>query len=74
MLSAEKKKWIKEYRKFIDTETLFISKRGEINEPRNVAVYLCRKLRRDRLTEICNYFRMNKYISVISIIRIVKNQ
>ncbi len=32
----------------IDTETLFISKRGEINEPRNVAVYLCRTGRRDR--------------------------
>jgi len=58
----------------IDPETLFISKRGEINEPRNVAVYLCRKLRRDRLTDICNYFRMNKYSSVSSIIRRVKNR
>ena len=58
----------------IDPETLFISKRGEINEPRNVAVYLCRKLRQDRLTDICNYFRMNKYSSVSSIIRRVKNR
>ncbi len=58
----------------IETDRLFVSKRGEANEPRNVAVYLCRKLRKDRLTEICAYFRMNKYSSVSSIIRRVKSR
>jgi putative transposase len=58
----------------IETDMLFVSKRGETNEPRNAAVYLCRKLRKDRLTEICAYFRMNKYSSVSSIIRRVKSR
>lgn len=56
----------------IDGEALFISRRGVFNEPRNVAVYLCRLLRRDRLTEICGYFHMQKYSSVSSIIERVK--
>ncbi|MDA3897216.1 MAG: transposase [Desulfobacteraceae bacterium] len=58
----------------IETDMLFVSKRGEVNEPRNVAVYLCRKLRRGGLTEICAHFRMNKYSSVSSIIRRVKSR
>jgi len=32
---------------------LYSSRRGFFNEPRNVAVYLARKLRHDKLTQIC---------------------
>jgi putative transposase len=56
----------------VEVEVLFRSKRGVVNEPRNVAVYLCRRLRQDRLTEIRDYFRMRKYSSVSSIIERVK--
>jgi len=47
---------------------LYSSRRGYLNEPRNVAVYLARKLRRDTLTQICKDFSINKYSSVSSII------
>ncbi len=45
------------------------SKRGKINEPRNAAVWLIRKLRRDSLEMIAGQFQMEKYSSVSSIIR-----
>ncbi|MEA1968777.1 MAG: helix-turn-helix domain-containing protein, partial [Thermodesulfobacteriota bacterium] len=43
-------------------EDLYISKRGFFNEPRNVAIYLVRKLRRDTLTQICKDFSTNKTV------------
>jgi len=52
----------------IKRKDLFKSKRGNFNEPRCVAVYLMRKLRRDRLKEIGKVFGMEKYSSVSSII------
>lgn len=52
----------------VDEKALFASRRGFFNEPRNVAVYLTRKLRRDRLTQIGRDFSINKYSSVSSII------
>lgn len=56
----------------IDTDELFVSRRGQFNEPRNVAIYLFRRLRRDRLTQICEEFKMQKYSSVSSVIERVK--
>ena len=56
----------------IDTDVLFVSRRGQFNEPRNVAIYLFRQLRRDRLNEIREYFRMEKYSSVSSVIERMK--
>lgn len=49
-------------------DDLFMTKRGQSNTPRNIAVYLTRRLRRDTLVQICEQFRMNKYSSVSSII------
>jgi len=51
---------------------LYSSRRGFFNEPRNVAVYLARKLRRDTLTQICKDFSLNKHSSVSSIINRVE--
>jgi chromosomal replication initiation ATPase DnaA len=44
------------------------------NEPRNAAVYLMRKIRRDRLEEIGERFGIGKYSSVSSMIEGVKQR
>jgi len=56
----------------IKPEDLFVSKRGCFNEPRNVGIYLFRKLRQDHLKEIGESFRIKKYSSVSSIIERLK--
>lgn len=53
-----------EYR--IGEEHLMHSRRGEENEPRNLAIYLARKLSCLRLTEIGEEFGLLKYSSVSS--------
>jgi putative transposase len=53
---------------------LYKVKRGEFNEPRNVSIYLMRKLRRDTLKDIGARFRMEKYSSVSSVIERLKKQ
>ena len=58
----------------VEHKDLFISKRGEFNEPRNVAIYLMRKLRRDSLRDIGKFFQMEKYSSVSSVIVRMKSQ
>ncbi len=52
----------------ISTDQLYVSRRGEFNEPRNVAIFLMRKLRCDSLNEIGRQFQMDKYSSVSSIL------
>ena len=52
----------------VGEDELYASRRGRFNEPRNVAVYLTRKLRRDKLTQIGEDFAINSYSSVSSII------
>lgn len=52
----------------VDEDAIYASRRGWFNEPRNVAVYLTRKLRRDKLTQIGCDFSIHKYSSVSSII------
>ena len=42
--------------------------RGVFNEPRNVAIYLTRRLRQDTLEQICEPFRINTYKTVSSIL------
>ena len=61
---------IKAVCKFYDVrrDELYRSRRGQFNEPRNVAVFLTRKLRRDSLKDIGRQFHMEKYSSVSSII------
>ncbi|WP_167506061.1 helix-turn-helix domain-containing protein [Desulfosediminicola flagellatus] len=50
------------------------AKRGQINEPRNVALYLARKRSGLRLEDIGKEFGINKYSSVSSIIVRTKKQ
>jgi chromosomal replication initiation ATPase DnaA len=50
------------------------SKRGQENEPRNVAVYLARKKSGLRLTDICQEFQLLKYSSVSSIVTRTEKQ
>jgi len=52
----------------IDKEELFSSRRGIFNEPRNIAIYLTRRLRGDSLKQIGVHFKLKKYSSVSSII------
>ena len=56
----------------VDEEVLLKSKRGTFNEPRNVAIYLCRRLRADRLDEICQEFGMKRYSTASSVLERVK--
>ena len=52
----------------IKDQYLLQSKRGVINEPRNVAIYLTRRLRGDSLNQIGKHYGINKYSSVSSVI------
>lgn len=56
----------------VTSENLFVSRRGYFNEPRNVGVFLFRRLRREQLKEIGQYFHIAKYSSVSSIIERLK--
>ena len=58
----------------IEENILLKSRKGVFNEPRNVAIYLMRRLRGDTLVEICKIFQMKKYSSVSSIIERLKAQ
>ena len=52
----------------VNEEDLLISKRGTTNEPRNVAIYLTKKLTGKTLREIGREFGINNYSSVSTII------
>lgn len=56
----------------VKREDLVHSRRGYFNEARNVAMYLSRRLRGDRLKEIGNGFGLGKYSSVSSVVERVK--
>jgi putative transposase len=56
----------------VDEKTLYKSKRGFTNEPRNVSIYLMRRMRKEGLIEIGKQFRIDQYSSVSSIIERVK--
>jgi putative transposase len=58
----------------IQIEELLSSRRGTLNEPRNIAIYLTRHLRGDSLKEIARDFRINKYSSVSSVIERTKRE
>ena len=53
---------------------LRISIRGQLNEPRNVAMYLMRHLRGDTLSAICKEFGLKKDSSAGSIVDRVRKQ
>ena len=52
----------------IDKKKLEQTKRGQVNEPRNLAIYLARKHSGLRLSEIGSEFGLEKYSSVSSIV------
>ncbi len=52
----------------VEEQTLRQTKRGQVNEPRNVAIYLARKRCGFRLEEIGKEFGIEKYSSVSSIV------
>ena len=54
-------------------EQLLTSRRGQFNEPRNVAIYLTRLLRTDTLRQIGDHYLIAKYSSVSSIIERMKH-
>ncbi|MCU0598131.1 MAG: transposase [Desulfobacterales bacterium] len=56
------------------TEDIYKVKRGEFNEPRNVSIFLMRKLRREPLKKIGDRFQMVKDSSVSSVIERLKNK
>lgn len=56
----------------ISNDELLISRRGVFNEPRNVAIYLSRRLSGDSLNQIGEEFRIKKYSSVSSVIERLK--
>ena len=58
----------------ISISDLRVSIRGQLNEPRNVAIYLMRYLRGDTLSAICKEFGLKKDSSAGSIVDRVKKQ
>ncbi len=56
----------------VPADMLMESKRGEFNEPRNVAIYLFRILRHDSLKVIGESFGIKKYYTVSSVISRMK--
>ena len=50
----------------VEKDTLLLFRRGVFNEPRNVALYLIRRLRGERLEDIGRGFNISKYSSVSS--------
>lgn len=56
----------------VTRKDLFTSKRGTFNEPRCAAIYLLRRIRRDRLKAIGKIFNLEKNSSVSSVIERMK--
>ncbi|MFQ6611001.1 MAG: hypothetical protein ACE5D7_09425 [Fidelibacterota bacterium] len=52
----------------IDRIIVYESRRGVWNEPRNMAVYLSRRLRLDSLSVIGSHYNLAKYSSVSSVV------
>ena len=58
----------------IGEERLYFTKRGYFNEPRNIAVYLMRRVRNDPLKQVGEQFGIEKYSTVSSIVERVKHE
>ena len=56
----------------IKESELYESRRGYFNEPRNVTIYLTRRLRNDTLKQVGGQFHIEKYSTVSSIVERVK--
>ena len=73
-LAPDIDKIIKEVCKFYNVrkDSLFSSRRGFFNEPRNVAIYLTRRLRGDTLKEAGKIFGIERNSSVSSVVERLK--
>ena len=62
-LAPEQERIFKEVCRYygVEEKNLFAARRGKENEPRNVAIYLCRVLRNDTLRELGLVFGMTGY-------------
>ena len=58
----------------VEGSELLLSRRGILNEPRNAAIYLVRRLRGEKLEEIGRQFGIAKYSSVSSAIEKMKRE
>ena len=58
----------------VEKDTLLFSRRGVFNEPRNMAMYLTRRLRGERLEDIGRGFNISKYSSVSSAIEKIRKE
>ena len=58
----------------VNTNDLLISRRGYFNEPRNVAIYLIRHLRCERLKDVGKFFGVNKNSTISSVDRRLKRE
>jgi putative transposase len=58
----------------VEKDTLLSSRRGVFNEPRNVAIYLTRRLRGEWLEDIGRGFNISKYSSVSSAIEKIRKE
>jgi REP element-mobilizing transposase RayT len=58
----------------VDEFELLISRRGRFSEPRSMAIYLARMLRKDSLLDIGSEFALNGYSSVSSVLEGMKKQ
>jgi len=56
----------------VERKDLFYSRRGHRNEAKDVAIYLARRLRGDRLKEIGGAFQIGRYSTVSSIVERMK--
>ncbi len=64
-----------DYWSFVDLlNELYFTKKGFFSEPRNVAVYLIRRLRNDTLKQVGDQFGIQKYSTVSSIVERVKQE
>jgi chromosomal replication initiation ATPase DnaA len=53
----------------VSHEEIFKTKRGWFNKPRNIAIYLIRMIRTERLTTIAEMFNMNSYCAASTVIQ-----
>ncbi len=58
----------------IEERELSVSRRGHFNEPRNVDIYLIRRLKNDTLKQVGEQFSIEKYSTFSSIIKRVKHE
>jgi REP element-mobilizing transposase RayT len=73
-LAPDASKIIKEVCNFYDISEheIFSSRRGHFNEPRNVSIYLTRRLRGDTLKEVGEFFGINRNSTISSVVERLK--